>query len=161
VKRVSRGGKVAELRSTERDLSAPIMPDLRELIDRPADIAREIHKGRGHQLRFGRGAGQDAFDYATGWSLAEYAAGEGRARPRVVARLYEALTDRRLSGARGFLPARLQGCCTCGEKRCTTLERIPRGLLDAGVDPSAVELAALASMLAKVRARGPTGAPAP
>ena len=135
-------------------LEEPIMPDVREIVSRPEEIAREIHKGAGHKLRFAPRAGaQDVFDYAVGWSLAEYAAGEGKASAAVVARLYEAITDRRLSqGSPGFLPARLQGCANCGRRACTTLEPIPRGMLDVGVQPSPAELAALAALLSRARA---------
>lgn len=109
------------------DAAAPIHPDIREIATRPDHIAREVAKGRGHNLKLTSGASQ-VHAYACGWSIAEYAQGEGRASASVLARLYEAITDRRLSqGSPGYLPPRLRGCPQCGRCGSIAFELQPRG----------------------------------
>ena len=111
------------------DDADPICPDVREIKTRPADIAFEVSKGRGNNLKLASGsAAGTVHAYACSWSIAEYAQGETRARPAVLARVYEALSDRRLSQATpGFLPPRLRGCPQCGLQGSVAFELLPPG----------------------------------
>lgn len=135
----------------------PIHPDIREIATRPEQIAREVAKGRGHNLKLtstSSGAGA-VHAYACGWSIAEYAKGEGRARPSVLARLYEAITDRRLSqGSPGFLPPRLRGCPQCGRCGSVAFELQPRGT-DAAELLERIALRCDGALVPPPRARAP------
>jgi hypothetical protein len=102
---------------------APIVPFLKEIVTKPEEIAREVDKGRGHNLRTRSSGAEDVHSYACGWTIAEYAQGEGRASETVLARVYEALTDHRLSqSSTRFLPPRLTGCPHCGALGTVRLE---------------------------------------
>lgn len=97
-----------------------VVMDIKQVRQRPDEIRRELLKGRGHALRFGRG-GEDVIAYADGWTIVDVAGGE-RISAEAAARLYESLERHRMvQASKELLAPPLHVCPACEAKGSTVV----------------------------------------
>lgn len=97
-----------------------VVLDIKQIRQRPEEIRRELLKGRGHALRFGR-AGEDVIAYADGWTIVDVAGGD-RISPAAAARIYESLERRRMvQASKELLAPPLHVCPACSAEGSTVV----------------------------------------